>query len=184
MKPIATSMDEQVAEWVCEHISDLDLTDAEYTAIGQLNHGGSIIGGAVFTRFTQRDIHIHCAGIGKHWMTRRFLGEVYRYVFLGLACRRTTVMIRRSNEQSIRFVTSLGYQYEGVLRAYMPDNEDCLIFGMLREECRWLTVGVIKNGNRSQPHATAELRQRDAAAGRPPRNADGRRVIPASRRTH
>lgn len=183
MRRIAAAMDEQVADWVCTQIPELDLTDMPYTAIGQLDGLGNIVGGAVFTTYTHRDIHIHCAGISRRWLSRRFLGEVYRYVFLSLGCRRTTVMIRRSNQASIDFCTGLGYRYEGVLRAYMANDEDCIIMGMLREECRWLTVGVLRHGTKPAQHAAAELR-RASDVGRPERDSAGRRVIPSSRRTH
>ena len=162
MKFIAAQMDEAVAAWVMARNPLMDLGDIPYTAIGQLDGSGQIIGGTVFTNFTLRDIHLHVAGSGPRWLTRRFLGECFRYVFFQLNCRRCTVMIAASNQRSIDFCEGLGWRYEGILRAYLAEDEDCLIYGMLREECRWLTVGELQHGHSKPtgPAAAAELKRR------------------------
>ena len=155
---VVSAMDEQVANWVAARVPHLRLGGTPYTAIGQIDGLGNLVGGVVFENFTERDIHLHVAGSGKRWLTRRFLGECFRYVFQNLGCRRCTVAIAASNAASIRFCAGLevieddglclrdiggglGFRYEGVLRAMLPDDEDLYIFGMLREECRWLSVG-------------------------------------------
>jgi len=158
-------MDEAVAEFVVRNNPALDLGEVPYTAIGNMDGLGNIIGGVVFNNYTKRDIHLHVAGVTRNWCTRRFIGEVFRYVFLQLGCRRCTGMVAADNEAAIRFDTKLGFQYEGTMRAIMPGDVDCLIFGMLREECRWLTVGELNHGRRNETRARANsttipLRQR------------------------
>jgi hypothetical protein len=71
-------------------------------------------------------------------------------------------MIAASNQRSIDFCEGLGWRYEGILRAYLAEDEDCLIYGMLREECRWLTVGELQHGHSKPtgPAAAAELKRR------------------------
>jgi RimJ/RimL family protein N-acetyltransferase len=144
---VVGQMDEAVAEFVCSHNPGMDLGETPYTAIGNVDGLGNIIGGIVFNTFTHRDVQTHIAGIGRHWCTRRFLGEAFRYVFLQLGCRRCTALVAESNEASRRFVEKLGFVCEGLLRAYLANDEDCLVYGMLREECRWLNVGVLSNGS-------------------------------------
>ena len=181
-KYVAAHMDEAVAQFVCSRIPGMDLERSPYTAIGQLDHLGNIIGGVVFNNYVDgRDIHMHTAGTGPRCLTRRFIGEVFRYVFVQLGCRRCTGLVARSNEHAAIFDQKLGFRYEGVLRAYLAGDEDVLIFGMLREECRWLKVGELKYGSnqrargasgesitveRRQPATTIPLRRIERPATR------------------
>jgi RimJ/RimL family protein N-acetyltransferase len=158
-------MDEAVAAFVCRYNPGMDMGDTPYSAIGNVDELGNLIGGVVLNNFTRRDIHLHVAGVGPRWCTRRFVGEVFRYVFLQLGCRRCTGLVAVSNAAARRFDEHLGFRREGVLRAYLEHDEDCLVYGMLREECRWLNVGVTHGKLLSTGHANAlPARRRDAAA--------------------
>lgn len=166
-KWIAEGMDEQVCEWVVAHVPGMvDLGEQPFSAIGQMDGSGILCGGAVFNNFTGRDVHVHVAGLGPRWLTRRFLGEAFRYVFFQLNCRRCTGMVARSNVHAQQFDEKLGFRYEGVLRAYLPGDEDCFIYGMLREECRWLNIGRKSHAQRISTPTIARLRPgRHAGAG-------------------
>jgi RimJ/RimL family protein N-acetyltransferase len=156
--------DERVAEFVCKH-NAMELGDSPYTAIGQGDAMGNVIGGVVFNNFTKTDIHLHVAGVGRYWLSRRFLGECYRYVFMQLKCARNTVLIDAANQHSIDFCEGLGYVFEGTLRRYLANGNDCHVLGMLREECRWLKAGELTNGLKSTPPPTvSRLRQRERTA--------------------
>lgn len=141
--------DERVGRWVEERVPHLHLDASPYTALGQINEHGLLMAGVVFATYTERDVHLHVASQGKRWLTRRFIGEVFRYTFLQLGCRRCTVSVAASNEASRHFVLHVGWKYEGILRAMLPGDEDVLLFGMLREECRWLNVGVRRGRQQS-----------------------------------
>jgi RimJ/RimL family protein N-acetyltransferase len=147
-------MDEEVARFVLSKNPIMSLDDTPYTAIGQMNTAGVLVGGCVFTNYTQRDIHGHLAGVG-NWLTRRFLGECFRYIFQTLGCVRATGLVAASNIRAQQFDESLGFKYEGTLRKFLPNDEDCYVYGMLREECRWLNVGVMRNDNPRSPTAGA-----------------------------
>jgi hypothetical protein len=175
-KKVVAGIDEKVAEFCLRQIRELELDDMLYSAIGQMDDQGNIVAGVTYTMFTGRDIHAHIAGIGKRWMTKRFLGEIFRYPFLQLGVARITCLIAADNEPSIRLCRHMGFEYEGVLRQFMQDGRDCLIFGMLRDECRWLNVGVLRHGT--------ELRgtdqHRSESTGKP-NAAEQRRIIPLRR---
>jgi RimJ/RimL family protein N-acetyltransferase len=161
-KFIVAHEDERVAAFVMSRNDGMELGDSPYTAIGQADGQGNLLGGVVFNNFTKKDIHMHVAGVNPRWLTRRFLGECYRYVFNQLGCRRATVMIDEANERSLKFCRGLGYVYEGTLRCYLPNGNDCHVLGMLREECRWLKVGELSNGLKQPiPPTVAALRQRE-----------------------
>lgn len=147
---VVGGMDEEVAQFVLSMNPIMSLDDTPFTAIGQLNSRGEIVGGAVFTNYTGRDIHGHLAGKG-NWLTRRFLGECFRYIFVHLGCARTTGIVAASNIRAQRFDESMGFVYEGTLRKFLPNDEDAYVYGMLREECRWLRTGMLKHDTQSTP---------------------------------
>lgn len=142
---VKSGIDEQVAQFVMKLNPGMTMGETPFTAMGQLDATGNLVGGVVFNNYTTRDIHMHVAGVGSHWLNRRFIGEVFRYIFHQLGCRRCTGLVARSNEHAQQFDLKLGFMYEGVLRAHLPNDEDAFIFGMLREECRWLKVGALRN---------------------------------------
>jgi hypothetical protein len=47
---------------------------------------------------------------------------------------RVTGLIRAENLNAQRFVTRLGFQYEGRMRKAFPDGGDLVLYGLLREE--------------------------------------------------
>jgi hypothetical protein len=72
-------------------------------------------------------------------MTRRFLYAIFDYPFNYLKVHRITACVRSSNVRSIDFVQRIGFKYEGCQRRGYPDGEDKLLFGILREECKWIS---------------------------------------------
>lgn len=157
--------DDEVAEWVSAHIEGtLNLGQSPYSAIGAMDSLGNIVGGVVYNNFTRQDIHMHVAGVG-NWLTRRMLGECFRYPFIQLGCRRVTGTVGARNDAALAFDEKLGFKYEGTLRCHLPDDEDLIILGMLREECRWLNVGVRRETKSTHSATTVALHPR---ATRPP----------------
>jgi RimJ/RimL family protein N-acetyltransferase len=63
---------------------------------------------------------------------------MFDYPLRQLGCVRITAPIADGNDGAIRFVTKLGFQLEGRLRKAMPDGADRLIYGLLKEDCKWL----------------------------------------------
>ena len=55
-----------------------------------------------------------------------------------VGCRRVTGLVHDNNHDARRFDEHLGFKQEGVLRKAAPDGDDMIVYGMLREECRWI----------------------------------------------
>lgn len=175
MKRLLTDQVEQVAQWVVERIPGMTLGDSPYWAMGLLDRRGYLVAGTVYSNFTERDVHIHHAQLTQRSMSARYLGETFRYPFYQLKVRRCTVIVSAANAASLKFVRHLGFVQEGRIRSFFETGDDAFIFGMLREECRWLSLGI-KHGKPSEPEPAG----RDVAAalhGRPdaPPDAPGRR---------
>jgi hypothetical protein len=76
-------------------------------------------------------------GIGERCWTVRVCRDLARYVFLRLGCHRLTARTRPSNAKARRALDRLGFKVEGVARDWFG-NEDAVIYGLLRRECRLL----------------------------------------------
>lgn len=138
MKRVIYGEDARVAKWVG------DLVNENYAAgsaaIG-LEQDGELIAGVVFDLYTGPSISMHVAAIpGKRWMTKDFLWRCFAYPFLQLQCNRITGLVRADNLVAQKFDEHLGFKREGLLRKAAADGTDYVLYGMLREECRWLEI--------------------------------------------
>ncbi len=119
-----------VAAWVSQQIGLSFIPP--YTAIG-FEDNGSVHGGVVFLSYTGQDVEIAMAGL---W-SRPMLRVIGNYAFGVLRCHRMTARCRASHEKVASVIRLAGFKREGLARAYYPDKEDAILFGMLDTECRW-----------------------------------------------
>lgn len=138
MKRIITDDPDRVAQYVGEKVSASGF--ANYTGIG-LEQDGKLIAGVLFDYYNGASMNAHIAGEGKTWLNRRFLHFIFWYPFEQLKIKRLTVLIPRSNSDSLRFVRHLGFELEATLKDAAPDG-DVLLFRMFREQCKWLKLRV------------------------------------------
>ena len=82
--------------------------------------------------------------VDKRWCNRRMLKVMFDIAFNKLKCRRISLLVSKSNVAGINFVKKLGFQQEGMFRVYRENGEDCYIFGMLKNECKWIKNGENK----------------------------------------
>lgn len=104
-------------------------------AIG-VEKDGQIIGGVVLEGFTQCDVNLHMAGVGR-WATPELIVRVFHYAFVILRLRRVTALVRAKNANSLAICHKMGFTVEGVKRHAFVDD-DLIVLGMTREECRFL----------------------------------------------
>ena len=137
MKQVIYGQDERVAKWVGDQIDEVYLPGS--AAIG-LEENGELIAGVVFDHYTGPSISMHVAATGKRWMTKDFLWRCFAYPFIQLQCNRITGLVRADNIAAQKFDEHLGFKREGLLRKAAKDGTDYIVYGMLREECRWLEI--------------------------------------------
>ena len=94
-------------------------------------------GVAGFERYTGEDIEIHFIG-EPGFLTRAFLRCIAAYAFDQLGCNRITGRVPAGRSLAARrnLGKRLGFTHEGTLRK-AHDGQDILIYGILREECKW-----------------------------------------------
>jgi RimJ/RimL family protein N-acetyltransferase len=107
--------------------------------------GGEMVGCITFSDFFPgSSVMIHAAFHPKHRdaMNRRVMRHAFGFAFNTLKVRRvTTVCIKGVTEGIVKFLKGMGFKQEGKLRKAVELQEgihDLLLFGMLREDCKWL----------------------------------------------
>lgn len=99
---------------------------------------GGVIWVVVFSRFSPRNCELTIATDGsKRWATKRSLRMIFGYPFRTLCLRRVTFVVREDNTESRGLVLRLGASFEGRIRKAFDETVDGIVYGMLREECRW-----------------------------------------------
>lgn len=128
---------ERVGAWVAKIIGN-KTPWVSYEAIG-IEKDGEIIGGAVIDNYiTEGRCSIHCAGIGKKWLSREFVFVVFDYVFRQLKCNAVINVIDGRNLASIKFTAHLGFKEVHRVKGGSANGADAVIFEMQKTECRWI----------------------------------------------
>jgi hypothetical protein len=126
----------RLIRWAADRIDTTFASDA--TAIGWGN-AARIRAVTVYDRWAVSDCFAHIAGDGlPGWLSRRFLAAAFHYPFVQGGLRRITAPVSTDNERAIRLNQHFGFTIEGRLRHAGADGGDIFVFGMLREECRFL----------------------------------------------
>ena len=131
-------IDREIAGWIAERIPYCDdLGDARCIAFRRRSDNRMLYGGA-FNEYRGRDVQYHAACDDPKVLTRSRIRLLFRYPFEQLGVSRISCVIAASNSRSRRVVEGLGWTEEGTVRKFYADNEDAKIYGMLREDCRWI----------------------------------------------
>jgi RimJ/RimL family protein N-acetyltransferase len=110
---------------------------SQIEAIGIVDADLRLIGGVVYSEFHGHDIRASIA-VERRALSRSVLHQIFAYPFLQLAVRRITCLVRAGNDASARLAKKLGFTQEGIARQADATGEDLIIFGILRNECRWI----------------------------------------------
>lgn len=97
-----------------------------------------LIAGVVYNNQREVNIEATIASSTPKWCTRGTLRGVFWYPFMQLNLARLTAITEATNQSVGAFLSRLGFQQEGVMRRGFRSGADAAIYGMLREECRWL----------------------------------------------
>lgn len=84
------------------------------------------------------NIDIHVTSSDPHWMSREILHRTFSFPFETLKVRRITAKIGADNLHIKKYIEGLGFTYEGCARKGWNETTDLLIYGMLKDECRFL----------------------------------------------
>lgn len=120
------------------HINE-DLKD-QYSYIGFIEDN-NILGGLLFSDYDGHNIFVHLALDTPRVCQRRFIKMMFSYCFIQLKCSRMTAMCVNGYTRNERLLKGVGFTKEGVIRKVMKVKDkfvDSAIYGMLKEECKWV----------------------------------------------
>ena len=136
MRTIVTGQKERVGKWTAEHIGcGSDWRD--YEAMG-VEKDGELIAGVVFDDYVENTrCAMHCAGVGKNWLSKEFLFVLFDYAFRQLGCKVVVLTVDSENTDSVKFISHLGFEEKCRIEGGSPAG-DLIIFTMRRVNCHWL----------------------------------------------
>lgn len=135
---IVPDKNDVITKWICKGLNYDENWITDHITFGfRLNE--ELIGGLIFHDYRpQQEIWWTVYSVDKRWCNRRMLRIMFGMAFEFFGCKRISLLVNKSNTASLNFVKKLGFQQEGMFRAYRDNGEDCCIFGMLKNECKWI----------------------------------------------
>lgn len=148
---------DKLLQWAALHGKTFDFRDPANgaRAIGVVV-GNKLVAVCIYHHFRGHDIEMSIIAESAHWAMPSAMRFLFRYPFTQLGLPRVTALIARKNSPARRLVDYLGFKLEGTCRRAWDGKQDCMVYGMLREECRWLDV--IKASERSEGDGQEERR--------------------------
>lgn len=135
--------DAMVGEWVADHLPGFGGVDGfgTFAAIG-FTLDGALIAGAVYHEYRPHpfgaDVRIAFAASTPRWGTKKNIRAVFAIPFIQYRCARVTTVAGRGNKRARRLNEGVGFKFEGLIRRGWNGREDAIVYGMLRDECKWL----------------------------------------------
>ena len=114
----------------------VDFSHQRWLCVTARDEDGEVMGVLACEFKNSFDVHFSTAILDQRCMSKRLLRTIFRTLFSKAV--RITALVSPSNERAIRQMRRLGFVYEGFLRKGVEGNRDALMFGMLREDCRFL----------------------------------------------
>lgn len=128
----------QLVRWADHVIQGGNFRD-DAVAIGLVD-GDAVRGVVVYENFSQCSVNMHVASDGSgHWITKGLLFTAFAYPFIQCGLRRVTGLVPASNTRALDFDIKLGFTPEGRMRHFLPNGDDMIILGMLREDCPFIS---------------------------------------------
>jgi RimJ/RimL family protein N-acetyltransferase len=144
---------EMVAEYISSRVSGMGrrFVPGTYQAFAFISDVGEFVGGCIVANLRAgqygNDCEISCAAETSMAFRPHVCTAVFDYVFGQLDCTRLTAITTKRNKRTRAFLQALGFMLEGNARRGYDGKRDALIFGLLREDCRYLGAGG-PNGKR------------------------------------
>lgn len=125
-------------DWVAARMPCVvDFSNA--AAIG-VTRDNKLIAGVVFNNLAlneqgyPHDIDVSIAADSPRWATKENIFTILSYPFNQLGCARVSAYQPKGHKRARRLVEGIGFQYEGKKRQGLPNGQDMVIYGMLRDE--------------------------------------------------
>jgi len=99
---------------------------------------GDLIAGVVYENYEKNArISLHCAGIGKRWLSKQFLWMVFDYPFNQLNVNVIVNTVSSDNKDSIKFTEHCGFKEQTRIIGGASDG-DLIIYTLYKKDCKWI----------------------------------------------
>lgn len=131
--------EELILDYVSHHVKGFNRSHLRgaVEAVG-FRRGGALRAGIIFTNFKGFDVTVTVGCKNRSWISRENLRFLFSLVFNDWNQKRVTAVICRDEKGSRGLSELLGFKLEGVMRQGFDGEDDAMIYGMLKSECRWI----------------------------------------------
>lgn len=158
MRVVATpAVQNLVAQYLEEKIGT-PIVRGHFQAFAVYDSNDSFVAGIVVNNFRGTDCEISMASETPRWARKSVMRYIFDYVFTKCGCVRCTCIVVNHNrsKRTRRFLTGLNFVLEGVLRRAYDGELGAMIFGLLKEDCRFLSeLRGGMSGKQIRPESTA-----------------------------
>jgi RimJ/RimL family protein N-acetyltransferase len=99
---------------------------------------GVLVGGIVYHNYHGFSIEVSMAFDRPDWAMPSVIRQFFSYPFIQLDVVRMTAIIGKKNKRMRRLAEGLGFKYEGTARKGFDGKQDAILYGMLKQDCKWI----------------------------------------------
>ena len=129
--------DAAVCAWVAGRLPHVRKFGPEAKAIG-IVRGGHLVAGIVYDNYSEwlGNIEMGVASSHPRWLSREVLRAAFAFPFDQLGCHRVTLMVRKKDKHTRRFVERLGFRLEGTHKGWFArsGHGDGVSYGLLKRQ--------------------------------------------------
>lgn len=114
-----------------------------HVAVGFVDNDNVLIGGLGLRRLNLFDGELSIAAEKRNFISSNILRELFTWAFIDQGFTRLTCNIAKPNKRARRFVEKVGFSLEGTKKKGFDGVKDACVYGMLKEDCRWILRGSI-----------------------------------------
>jgi RimJ/RimL family protein N-acetyltransferase len=129
---------------VTEDVGDV-FPSEKYACMGEFKPDGQALWAVSVYDFRRDhdcilDVALSVDGLFSRALFEKIARAVCNYTFVQNKLLRMTTFVRVSNKKSYRITKRWGFREEGLIKLGFgpPNPEDMYVFGMTREECKWI----------------------------------------------
>jgi hypothetical protein len=118
----------------------VNLGQTPFVGFGVFTEDGSFVAGVVVSNYRGSDCEVSMAAETANWAKKGIMRIIFEYIFYRTNCTRCTCVVpnKTPSKRTRRFLEGVGFVLEGNMRRAYDGETDALIYGLLRQECRFL----------------------------------------------
>ncbi len=136
--------DDEIKQWASEKLGNINFDLS--VAIGIVDDN-NLIAAVVYHDYKVSPygepilIEMSIVSISTKWCSRSILQQIFAYPFNQLRVKRVQATCSENNVSVRKFLSRLGFQFEGIGREAWHLGGNCASYSLLKNECKWLNYG-------------------------------------------